>query len=101
MSSEEISNLENIDKDFNYKAITKKITGNMMFVLPNNIESQKKITKIESDYKNQIISKNQHFCNENLSVFMIFEGFIQDFRKIVVDINSLHSLKNFRYLIVN
>ncbi|MEJ2248592.1 MAG: hypothetical protein P8Y97_02895 [Candidatus Lokiarchaeota archaeon] len=101
MSSDEIASLENIDSDLDFKSLTKKITGNMMFVLPNSIESQKKITKIETDYKDQIVSKNQYFSNNNLTIFMVFEGFIQDFRKIVVDVNSINNLKNFRYLIAN
>jgi metal-responsive CopG/Arc/MetJ family transcriptional regulator len=100
MSSEEIANLENVN-DIDYTTITKKIIGNMMFVLPNDIESQKKVMKIETEYKDQIISKNQHFSDGNLIVFIIFEGLVQDFRKIVVDVNSINNLKNFRYLIVN
>ena len=62
---------------------------------------QKKLNKIESEYKEQIISKNVNFVNQNSIIFMIFEGQVQDFQKLVVEINSIEEIKNFRYLIVN
>ena len=62
---------------------------------------QKKLNKIESEFKEQIISKNVNFVNQNSIIFMIFEGQVQDFQKLVVEINSIEEIKNFRYLIVN
>jgi len=32
---------------------------------------------------------------------MIFEGTVQEFQNIVVDVNGIKELKNFRYLIIN
>ncbi len=81
--------------------IPKKIVGNMILIAPNDYLIQKKLNRIESEYKEQIISKNVNFVNQNSIIFMIFEGQVQDFQKLVVEINSIKEIKNFRYLIVN
>jgi len=79
----------------------KNIVGNMVVVAPNKHELQKKINRIESKYKDQIISRNLNFINQNLIVFIVFEGRLRDFQKFVVEINSIKEIKNFRYLIIN
>ena len=81
--------------------ITKKITGNMVIVIPNDSHIQKKINHIENEYISQIVSKNQHFYKDGQIIFIIFEGLLQDFQKIVVEINSIKEVTNFRYLILN
>ena len=81
--------------------ITKNIIGNMIIVASNDFYVQKKLNRIESEYKSQIISKNQNFVNNNAIFFMVFEGPLQDFQKLVVEINSIEEIKNFRYLIIN
>jgi len=81
--------------------ITKNIVGNMIIVAPNDYRIQKKLNRIESQYKDQIISKNQNFVNQNFISFMVFEGKVEDFQKLVVKINSIEDIKNFRYLIIN
>ncbi len=83
------------------KSINKKLIGNLIVVIPNDINIQKKINKIENKFKDQIVSKNQYFQDKNVIIFIIFEGIIQNFHKIVVDINSIKEVKNFRYLIIN
>jgi len=81
--------------------IPKKIVGNIILIAPNDYLIQKKLNRIESEYKEQIVSKNVYFSNQNSIIFMIFEGQVQDFQKLVVEINSIEEIKNFRYLIVN
>ena len=81
--------------------IPKKIVGNIILIAPNDYLIQKKLNRIESEYKEQIISKNINFVNQNSIIFIIFEGQVQDFQKLVVEINSIKEIKNFRYLIVN
>jgi metal-responsive CopG/Arc/MetJ family transcriptional regulator len=81
--------------------IPKMIVGNMIIIAPNDYLIQKKLNRIESEYKEQIVSKNVNFVNQNSIIFMIFEGPVQDFQKLVVEINSIEEIKNFRYLIVN
>ena len=76
----------------------KNIIGNMILVLPNDSTVLKKLNRIEFKYKDQIVSKNQHF-SKNLQLFMVFEGLLEDFHKCVVEINGIKELKNFRYLI--
>ena len=98
MSTMEISNMESLD--FN-STIEKSILGNMIIVAPHDPQIQRKINRIESEYKEQIVSKNQHFQGENLISFLIFEGDVQDFQNFVVEINGIEEIKNFRYLIVN
>ncbi|MFX1237760.1 MAG: CopG family ribbon-helix-helix protein [Promethearchaeota archaeon] len=81
--------------------VDNKILGNTIFVIPNDLQVKKKLNKVENDYNHQIISKNQHFYKEGLVIFYFFEGDIQDFQKMVVEINSIKDIKNFRYLIIN
>jgi len=102
MSDIEVSNLESYGESYGETIpTTKKIVGNMIIVAPHDPYIQRKLNKIESRYNEQIINKNQHFQGENLIIFMIFEGTVQEFQHIVVDINGIKELKNFRYLIVN
>ena len=102
MSDIEVSNLESYGESYGETIpTTKKIIGNMIIVAPHDPNIQRKLNKIESRYNEQIINKNQHFQGENLIIFMIFEGTVQDFQKIVVDVNGIKELKNFRYLIIN
>jgi metal-responsive CopG/Arc/MetJ family transcriptional regulator len=99
MSTEDISST--LDEFSDFVPVTKNIVGNMIIVAPNEHHIQKKLTRIESEYKDQIVSKNQNFLNQNFITFMIYEGTLQDFQKLVVDINSIEELRNFRYLIIN
>ncbi len=98
MSDIEVSNLESYGETI---PTTKKIVGNMIIVTPHDPNIQRKLNKIESRYNEQIVNKNQHFQGENLIIFMIFEGTVQDFQNIVVDVNGIKEIKNFRYLIIN
>ena len=91
----------NIDSLSEISPITKKILGNMIIVAPHDFHIQKKINKIELNYKESIVSKNQHFQGEDAITFVLFEGSVQEFQDIVVEINSIKEIKNFRYLIVN
>ncbi|MHA2181791.1 MAG: CopG family ribbon-helix-helix protein [Promethearchaeota archaeon] len=98
MSTVDISNIDDIIES---TPTPKKIIGNMILVAPNDSNFQKKINRIESEFKDQIVSKNQNFVDHSIVIFMIFEGELQDFQKLVVEINSIEELKNFRYLIIN
>ncbi len=99
MSTEDIS--ATLDGSSEYIPLTKNITGNMIIVAPNEFNVQKKLNRVESEYKEQIVSKNQNFVNQNCIIFMVFDGALQDFQKFVVEINSIEEIKNFRYLIIN
>ncbi|MFX0001707.1 MAG: CopG family ribbon-helix-helix protein [Candidatus Hodarchaeota archaeon] len=99
MSTEEIS--ASLDSSSDLIPLTKNIIGNMIIVAPNDYNVQKKLNRIESEYKDQIVSKNQNFINPNFITFMVFDGSLHDFQKLVVEINSIEEIKNFRYLIVN
>ncbi|MFX0082343.1 MAG: CopG family ribbon-helix-helix protein [Candidatus Hodarchaeota archaeon] len=98
MSTMDISSM---DLTSELAPIPKKIIGNMILIAPNDYLIQKKLNRIESEYKEQIVSKNVNFVNQNSIIFMIFEGQVQDFQKLVVEINSIEEIKNFRYLIIN
>jgi len=99
MSTEEIS--ASLDGSSELIPLTKNIIGNMIIVAPNDHNIQKKLNRIESEYKDQIISKNLNFVNPHFITFMVFEGNLHDFQKLVVEINSIEEIKNFRYLIIN
>jgi len=99
MSTEDISAV--LDGSTDLIPISKNIIGNMIIVSSNEFNVQKKLNRIECEYQEQIVSKNQNFVNQNLITFMVYEGNLQDFQKLVVEINSIEEIKNFRYLIIN
>ncbi|TFG02407.1 MAG: hypothetical protein EU542_05015 [Promethearchaeota archaeon] len=98
MSTMDISNMDSLDFS---PTIKKHILGNMIIVAPHDPQIQRKINRIETEYKDQIVSKNQHFQGENVISFLLFEGDVQDFQNFVVEVNGIEEIKNFRYLIVN
>ncbi|MBY8981200.1 MAG: hypothetical protein KGD72_12485 [Candidatus Lokiarchaeota archaeon] len=98
MSDIEISSFDSIG---DVASIEKNIIGNLIIIMPHDPIVQRKLNKIENKYMEQIVNKNQHFQGENLIMSIIFEGNISDFQNIVVDINGIKEIKNFRYLIVN
>ena len=102
MASPDMSNLDGAMSEF-LAPIAKKIIGNCIIVAPNDISILKKLNKIENKYNNQIVSKNQQFYTNNpyITIFMVFEGSLEEFHRIVVEINSIKEIKNFRYLIIN
>lgn len=100
MASADISEGD-IETFSDLEPVSKRIMGNLLIIAPNDVWIQKKLNKLENNYKDQIVSKTQHFSSNNAIIFLIFEGSIQDFQKIVVEINSIEEIKNFRYLIVN
>jgi len=81
--------------------VSKKIIGNMIIVAPNDLYVQKKLNRIEKEYSDKIISKNQLFYPNNFSIFLVYEGSVKDLRRFVVEINSIKEIINFRYLIIN
>jgi metal-responsive CopG/Arc/MetJ family transcriptional regulator len=98
MSDIEVSSFE-ISGDI--APVEKKIIGNLIVIAPHDPIVQRKLNKIENKYMEQIVNKNQHFQGENLIISLIFDGNISDLRNIVVDINGIKEILNFRYLIVN
>jgi len=98
MSDIELSSFESIG---DVASIEKNVIGNLIIIMPHDPIVQRKLNKIENKYMEQIVNKNQHFQGENLIMSIIFEGNVSDFQKIVVDINGIKEIKNFRYLIVN
>ena len=99
MSTEDISAA--LDSSSELIPTTKNVIGNMIIVAPNEYNIHKKLNRIESEYKDQIVSKNQNFVDHHYIIFMVFDGNLQDFQKLVVEINSIEEIKNFRYLIIN
>jgi hypothetical protein len=97
MSSPDISAISDGSGEF-FPIERKKITGSMIIVAPNDLNVIKKLNRIEFKYSNRIVSKNQHF-SKNLQLFIVFEGELEEFQKIVVEYNSINELKNFRYII--
>ena len=98
MSDIEVSSFESIGDG---ASIEKSIIGNLIIIMPHDPILQRKLNKIEKKYMKQIVNKNQHFHGENLIMSIIFDGNVSDFQNIVVDINGIKEIKNFRYLIVN
>jgi len=98
MSSMDVSNIETFS---NLAPLSKTIIGNLIIVMPHDSLIQKKLNKIETEYKDFIISKNQHFQGEKAIIFMIVETSVEVFQKFVVEINGIEEISNFRYMIMN
>ncbi len=98
MSDIEVSSFDSFG---DIDSVEKNIIGNLIIIVPHDPIIQRKLNKIENKYMKQIVNKNQHFQGENLIMSIIFDGNIADFQNIVVDINGIKEIKNFRYLIVN
>ena len=98
MSTMDITNVEPFA---DLSPIDKKVVGNVIIVIQNDLLIQKKLNKIENNYKEQIISKNQHFQGENIIIFLIIEAKIEELQSFVVEVNGVEEIKNFRYLIIN
>ncbi|MHA1350021.1 MAG: CopG family ribbon-helix-helix protein [Promethearchaeota archaeon] len=98
MSDIEVSSFESIG---DVASTEKSIIGNLIIIMPHDPIVQRKLNKIENKYMEHIVNKNQHFQGENLILSIIFDGNVSDFQNIVVDINGIKEIKNFRYLIVN
>ncbi|MHA1196283.1 MAG: CopG family ribbon-helix-helix protein [Promethearchaeota archaeon] len=79
----------------------KKIVGNVIIVMPNDPQIQRKLIKIENKYLDRIISKNMHFQGENVIISYLIDSYIKEFQNIVVEINGIEEIKNFRYMIIN
>ncbi len=98
MSSMDVSNIETFS---NLTPLGKTIIGNLIIVMPHDQLIQKKLNKIEAEYKDYIISKNQHFHANNVIIFMMIETTVELFQKFVVEINGIQEISNFRYIIMN
>lgn len=98
MSTMDIASIESLG---DLKPLDKTIIGNMIIVIQNDPLVQKKLIKIENKFKEQIVSKNQHFQGENIIIFLIIEAKIDDLQSFVVEVNGVEEIKNFRYLIIN
>ena len=98
--SPDFSNLDETTSEL-LVPVSKKIIGNMIIVAPNNTSVQKKLNRIEKEYSDKIISKNQLFYPKNFSIFLVYEGSVKDLQRLVVEINGIKEIKNFRYLIIN
>ncbi|MFX1493039.1 MAG: hypothetical protein ACFFBZ_02020 [Promethearchaeota archaeon] len=98
MSTIDVSSIESVG---DITPSSKNVIGNLIIVAPLDSAVQRKLNKIESEYNDQIVGKNQHFQGENSINFLIFEGEIQAFQNFVVEVNGIKEIKNFRYLIIN
>jgi metal-responsive CopG/Arc/MetJ family transcriptional regulator len=96
MSSMDVASIESFN---NLAPLGKSIIGNLIIVMPH--DSIKKMNKIEIEFQEYIISKNQHFQGDNAIIFMIIETSVEIFQRFVVEINGIEEISNFRYMIMN
>src|SRR5665648_102578 len=74
MSSMDVASIETFS---NLDPLGKTIIGNLIIVMPHDSLIMKKLNKIEAEYKDYIISKNQHFQGEKAIIFMIVETSVE------------------------
>ena len=98
MSTMDVASIETFS---NLDPLGKTIIGNLIIVMPRDFLIMKKLNKIETEYKDYIISKNQHFQGDNVIIFMIVETNVEKFQRFVVEINGIEEVSNFRYMIMN
>lgn len=99
MSTMEISE---IDRDVVIEKIQKDIVGNAMIVIENDDDlTIKKISKIETDFKECIVGKSQFLYSKYKTILFVFEGEVDSFHSFISELNAIENLKNFRYIIIS
>ena len=77
------------------------VIGNVMIIIDKyNSLVEKKLAKIEYDFKDSIKSKNGFFHLDKKTIVFIFEDYIYKFRSFITDLNQIEDLKNIRYVIL-
>ncbi len=80
----------------------KVIIGNAMIIVENgNDSTNKKLLKLEMDFKESIVGKSQFLYTNLKTILFVFEGKIRKFQDFITEINGIENLKNFRYVIIN
>ena len=78
-----------------------RVIGNVMIIVDKyNFSVEKKLAKIEYDFKDSIKSKNAFFHLEKKTIVFIFEDGLDKFRLFITDLNQIEELKNIRYVIL-
>lgn len=99
MSTMEISE---IDRDVVIEKIQKDIVGNAMIVIENDDDlTIKKISKLETDFKESIVGKSQFLYSKYKTILFVFEGEVDSFHSFISELNAIENLKNFRYIIIS
>ncbi len=99
MSTMEISEIE---RDVEIKKIQKNIVGNAMIVIEHDDDlAIKKISKLETDFKECIAGKSQFLYSKYKTILFVFEGEIDSFHSFISELNAIENLKNFRYIIIS
>ena len=81
-------------------SLKKTITGSIMILISKYDESiEKKLTKIETEYRQSIKAKNCFLYDDNKTIVYIVEDEIFNFHALLTQFNQIEDLKNIRYII--
>lgn len=99
MSTMEISE---IDRDAISEKLQKQIVGNAIIVIEHDDDlANKKINKLESDFRDSIIGKSQFLYSKYKTILFVFDGETDNFQNFIMELNTIENLKNFRYIIID
>jgi len=99
MSTMEISE---IDRDVISEKLQKQIVGNAIIVIEHDDDlANKKINKLESDFRDSIIGKSQFLYSKYKTILFVFDGETDNFQNFIMELNTIENLKNFRYIIID
>ncbi|MHA1339457.1 MAG: ribbon-helix-helix domain-containing protein [Promethearchaeota archaeon] len=78
-----------------------KNAGNVMIVVEkNNANIEKKLAKIEDEYKNSIKGKTCYYYKDYKTIIYLIEEYLHRFHLFVAELNEIEELKNIRYIIL-
>mgnify|MGYP005848087817 FL=1 len=78
------------------------ITGNLMVTFKlNNTKIEKRINKIEVQYRKLIKVKNNNYSPPNVTYNYVLEGSTFEFHSFVSNLNSIEEIDNVRYNILD
>ncbi len=77
------------------------ITGNILIIVDKYNEMiEKKLIKIEAEWKDSIKAKNCFYYSNEKTIVYVVEDFINNFHSIITQINQIEDLKNIRFIIL-
>ncbi|MHA1729472.1 MAG: ribbon-helix-helix domain-containing protein [Promethearchaeota archaeon] len=79
-----------------------KVMGNVMIIIDKYDENvEKKLAKIETEFKQSINAKNCFFSNKiNKTIVYVIEDIVENLQRFITKLNQIEKLKNIRYIIL-
>jgi Arc/MetJ-type ribon-helix-helix transcriptional regulator len=87
--------------DENTIGLVEQITGNVMIIVDKfNSLVERKLSRIEFEFRGSIKSKNAFYHLNKKTIVYIIEDNLDKFRSFITDLNQIEDLNNIRYIIL-